>query len=89
MVVGYLLHLQTQFVTDQFTITYKGQSLNVQVVDINGQRIYKINFPSAPAMLLTRAKNADGVYFWTSVPQGKQKLAEELGSIIEPILKSQ
>ena len=74
---------------DRFDINYKGQTINVQVVDINGQRIYRIQLPSSAPMLLTRAKNADGVYFWTSVPEGKQKLAVELGSLIEPLLKSQ
>ena len=61
----------------------------VQVLDIGTQRIYRINFPSAPALILTRAKNADGVYFWTSIPEGKQKMAEEIGLLIEPLLKSQ
>ncbi|HYJ38025.1 MAG TPA: hypothetical protein VEV87_05390 [Chitinophagaceae bacterium] len=74
---------------DRFDINYKGQLLNVQVVDINGQRIYRIQLPSSGPLLMTRAKNADGVYFWTSVPEGKQKLAEEIGSLIEPLLKSQ
>ena len=74
---------------DHFDIDYKGQRVNIQVLDLGGQRIYKINFPSAPPLLMTRAKNADGVYFWTSVPEGKQKLAEEIGPLIEPILKSQ
>ena len=74
---------------DRFDINYKGQTINVQVVDINGQRIYRIQLPSSAPLLMTRAKNADGVYFWTSVPEGKQKLAEEIGSLIEPLLKSQ
>ena len=74
---------------DRFNINYKVQMVNVQVVDINGQRIYRIQLPSSAPLLMTRAKNADGVYFWTSVPEGKQKLAEEIGSLIEPLLKSQ
>jgi hypothetical protein len=74
---------------DRFEINYKGEMVSVQVIDINGQRIYRIQLPSSAPLLLTRAKNADGVYFWTSVPEGKQKLAAEIGSLIEPILKSQ
>jgi hypothetical protein len=74
---------------DRFEIDYKGQRVPVQVVDIGTQRIYKLNLPSIGALLITRAKNAEGVYFWTSVPEGKQKLAEEIGPLIEPILKSQ
>ncbi len=74
---------------DHLEIEYKGERLNVQVLDIGIQRIYKVNFPSSTPLLITRAKNADGVYFWTSVPEGKQKLAEEIGTLIEPILKSQ
>ena len=74
---------------DHFNIEYKGSGLFVQVLDIGTQRIYKVTFPSGSPLLLTRAKNADGVYFWTSVPEGKQQQAEEIGSLIEPILKSQ
>ena len=73
---------------DRFDIDYKGQQVKVQILDVVGQRIYKINFPTSAPLFLTRAKNAEGVYFWTSVPEGKQKLAEEIGGLIEPILKS-
>ena len=74
---------------ERFNIAYQGQQLDVQILDVGGQRIYKVNFPSGATLLMTRAKNADGVYFWTSVPEGKQRQAEEIGSLIEPILKSQ
>ena len=74
---------------DRFDIDYKGQQVKVQILDVVGQRIYKINFPTSAPLFLTRAKNAEGVYFWTSVPEGKQKLAEEIGALIEPLLKSQ
>ena len=74
---------------ERFNIAYQGQQLDVQILDVGGQRIYKVNFLSGATLLMTRAKNADGVYFWTSVPEGKQRQAEEIGSLIEPILKSQ
>lgn len=74
---------------DRFDINYKSQQVKVQILDALGQRIYKINFPASPPLFLTRAKNAEGIYFWTSVPEGKQKLAEEIGALIEPLLKSQ
>ena len=80
---------------DRFDIDYKGQQVKVQILDVVGQRIYKVNFPATSPtaagsgpLFLTRAKNAEGVYFWTSVPEGKQKLAEEIGALIEPLLKS-
>jgi hypothetical protein len=70
-------------------VDYKGESIKVQILDVVGQRIYKVNLPSAASIFLTRAKNAEGKYFWTSVPEGKQKLAEEIGALIEPYLKAQ
>ena len=73
---------------EHLEIVYKGQRVNVQILDIGTQRIYKVNLPSATPLLITRAKNADGVYFWTSVPEGKQQMAVEIGTLIEPILKS-
>jgi hypothetical protein len=74
---------------DRIDIDYKGDAVKVQIIDVVGQRIYKVNFPSAAPVFLTRAKNAEGKYFWTSVPEGKQQLAEEIGAIIEPYLKLQ
>ena len=74
---------------NRIDIDYKGESIKVQMLDVAGQRIYKVNFPSAAPLFLTRAKNAEGKYFWTSVPEGKQKLAEEIGTLIEPYLKAQ
>jgi len=74
---------------NKIEISHKGEAVKVQILDVAGQRIYKLNFPSAAPIFLTRAKNAEGQYFWTSVPEGKQKLAEEIGALIEPLLKEQ
>ena len=74
---------------NRIDIDYNGEAVKVQILDIIGQRIYKVNFPSAAPVFLTREKNAEGKYFWTSVPEGKQKLAEEIGAAIEPYLKEQ
>jgi hypothetical protein len=74
---------------NKIEIDYKGESIKVQIIDVVGQRIYKVNFPAAAPIFLTRAKNAEEKYFWTSVPEGKQKLAEEIGALIEPYLKAQ
>jgi hypothetical protein len=74
---------------NRLDIQFKGEPVKVQIMDVVGQRIYKINFPATPPLFLTRAKNADGIYFWTSVPEGKQKLAEQIGALIEPMLKDQ
>jgi len=70
-------------------IIYRGEQAKVQILDVAGQRIYKVNFLSSAPIFLTRARNAEGKYFWTSVPEGKQKIAEEIGVIIEPYLKEQ
>ena len=74
---------------NRIDIDYNGEAVKVQILDVVGQRIYKVNFPSTAPVFLTRAKNAEGKYFWTSVPEGKQKLAEAIGAIIEPYLKEQ
>jgi hypothetical protein len=74
---------------NRFDIQYNGEPVQVQIMDVVGQRIYKVTFPANPPLFITRAKNADGVYFWTSVPEGKQKLAEDIGALVEPHLKEQ
>jgi hypothetical protein len=65
---------------EKFEISYKNKTALVEVVSIGEQKLYKIKLQGQPLLFITRAKNYE-YYFWTSVPEGKQMLAEEIGSL--------
>jgi hypothetical protein len=69
---------------DRFDINYKDQQVKVQILDVVGQRIYKINLPAATSVSY-QSEEFGRCLFLTSVPEGKQKLAEEIGALIEPL----
>ncbi len=75
--------------TETFTITYKSKETKVEVVSIGGQILYNVKLEDTARLFVTRAKNFNANKFWTSVPEGKQKLAEEIGELIELHYKSQ
>jgi len=68
---------------NKFEINYRDKPVNIEVVSLGGQTLYKATFSDKPPLFITRAKNADAAYFWTSVPEGRQRLAEEIGKHIE------
>ena len=72
---------------DSFYISYNNEPVYVESLSIGTQVLYRVNFHNKP-LLLSRAKDANGAYFWTSIPEGKQKLAEQIGPLIETYIKS-
>jgi len=71
-----------------FEVTYKDKLVKVEELSIAAQTIYRVHFQDQPALVITRAQKNVGSRFWTSIPEGKQKLAEEIGSLIEEKIKS-
>lgn len=45
------------------------------------QEIMKVFLPEV--LFITKARDADQYDFWTSLPQGRQKLAEEIGELVD------
>ena len=69
---------------DHFELDYKEGKIIVQKHSISGQAIFRVSFPGRTSpLVLTRTLNPDKVKFWTSVPEGRQKEAEEIGPLIE------
>ncbi|GAC1387629.1 MAG: hypothetical protein NVSMB45_17410 [Ginsengibacter sp.] len=68
--------------SEKFDVIYKEQAVKIEAVSIGGQSLYKILFSDRPAMFVTRAKDFNSSKFWTSVPEGRQELAEEIGELI-------
>lgn len=72
-----------------FQLKYKGAPLLVEKLELGGQKVFKVLFPENPVpLLLTRARKSPGTFFWTSLPEGRQKEAEEIGILIEAYYNS-
>ena len=72
-----------------FELTFNDIKLRVQEHKISEQIIFKISFPDRrKPLVITRAQHFEAHDFWTSIPEGKQNEAEEMGTIISNHLKS-
>ncbi len=50
--------------------------------------IFRIQFAYNQApLVITRAVHANANHFWTSIPEGRQKEAEEIGPLISEYFK--
>lgn len=67
---------------EKFEVIYKEKVVKIEAVSIGGQSLYKVLFSDRPAMFVTRAKDFNTSKFWTSVPEGRQELAEQIGELI-------
>lgn len=75
---------------DIFEMQFKGETLRIQRVDMPGARtVYRILFANrTPPLVITRATNFDADRFWTSIPEGRQREAEQIGPLIAEYVKS-
>lgn len=64
-----------------FEIEHKGEKVNVREFRLAKQQVFRVElkFPLA----ITKALGQQGSTFWTSIPEGRQVEAEEIGLIIE------
>ena len=72
---------------NRFEIDHKDKIARIEKLSVAGQTIFRVEYDET-AIFITRATNATGARFWTSVPEGRRKFAEEIGSLIEKYFKS-
>ncbi|HWV72999.1 MAG TPA: hypothetical protein VN040_14860 [Pseudosphingobacterium sp.] len=66
----------------QFELEHKGQKVKVSEHTVHEQQVYRLVFDNNIApLVLTRLSTWEGKK-WTSIPQGRQKEAEEFGVLI-------
>ncbi len=74
---------------DNFELDFKGGKIKVSRHSIRSQVIFKIVFSdNRRPLVATRALHADAYKFWTSIPEGRQREAEEVGPLIVEYFKS-
>jgi hypothetical protein len=71
-----------------FTIEYHQQKISVEEKNMGGRMLYLVHFTGRPALFITKASDMDGSLFWTSVPEGRQQVALEIGALIDQHLKT-
>jgi hypothetical protein len=61
-----------------FDIEHKGETIQVIPRRIGMDHVYIIDFPSRrPPIMLTKATRQGGGHFWTTVPEERDKKAQE------------
>jgi len=61
-----------------FEIEHKGETVQVIPRRIGMDHVYIIDFPSRrPPIMLTKATRQGGGYFWTTVPEEKDRKAQD------------
>ena len=74
---------------DIFELGLKYNTIKVRRHLIGTQFIFRIVFMDKRLpMVITRASNSIADNFWTSVPEGRQKEAEEIGILISEYFKT-
>jgi len=67
-----------------FDLEYENSPAKVERIQIPGQTFFRVNFSNGtPPLTLLRATDANQSKFWTSIPEGRQQLAERIGLLIE------
>jgi len=74
----------------QFEITYRGSAALVAEHSLKSGRVFHIEFaqPAMKPLVITVAHDSDDKKFWTSVPEGRQELAEELGRLVAAYIRN-
>lgn len=68
---------------EKFSLDFKGTTLKVRKLYVANQVIFHVEFSEVkPPLVLTRATDHNQNRFWTSIPQGRQKEAEDIGPLI-------
>ena len=66
-----------------FQLIWREKELDIIPKKVGGDWVYIIRFPGGtPPLMLTKASKENGGLFWTSVPEGRQAEAEQIGPII-------
>lgn len=67
-----------------FDLDFGTGKIRVEELSLPGQTFFRVNFSNGiPDLTLLRATNFHDEKFWTSVPEGRQQLAEQVGPLLE------
>ena len=74
---------------NRFEIEYNSVNLKFERLNLPATVAFRVVFSSSrQPLVVARAINDDGVRFWTSIPEGRQKEAEGVGKFIDEYFNS-
>lgn len=66
-----------------FQLEIEGNIIQVTEHDLKGKRVFHLNFNGwKKPLIITVALTRSDEKFWTSIPEGRQKEAEQVGKLI-------
>lgn len=72
-----------------FEVFFEGNTVRVSEHELKGKRIFHIDFGGRKKpLVLTVAMNRKDEKFWTSIPEGRQNEAEQIGKLIAVHIRS-
>jgi hypothetical protein len=72
-----------------FALEYQGKPITVSEHDIKEKRVFYIDFNGwSKPLTITVGFNKKDEKFWTSIPEGRQEEAEEIGRLIAIYIRS-
>jgi len=74
--------------TSHFDINFNGKVLKVKEVLMGKDKLYVVSGEDMPPLGLTLAMAHGGGKFWTSMPEGRQQEAEDIGPLIDEYFKN-
>jgi hypothetical protein len=77
-------------VKQQFKISYKNSPVDIAEHSLRNGRVFYAEFAdsSIKPLMITVAHDSDEKKFWTSMPEGRQELAEEIGRLIAVYIRN-
>lgn len=74
---------------ETFDLEFGNATIRVEQIQLPGQIFFRVIFSTqVPELRILRATNAEQEKFWTSVPEGRQELAQQVGPLIEKYYRS-
>ena len=71
-----------------FELDFNEDKIKVHRLLVGTQTIFRVVFSNKrQPLVVTRATHANAYKFWTSIPEGRQKEAEEIGALISEYFK--
>jgi len=74
---------------DIFELDFKDGKIRIQRHFVSNQTIYRVIFSDKRSpLVVTRALTDNTAHWWTSIPEGRQREAEEIGPLIADYIKA-
>ena len=67
----------------KFVVYHEGTDVKVEVHELMQQKIYLAESTRLKPLMLIRVAATEDFHYWTSVPPGREKEAEEIGRLID------